>query len=288
MTTVSDRRYLVTGGGGMLAADLRQALAGRSATFLDRATLDITDEDAARAAVRGHDVIINAAAFTAVDAAETEEDAAYAVNATGAANLARAAASSGATLVQVSTDYVFDGTATTPYAEDEVRKPVSAYGRTKAEGERLALDLGPERTYIVRTAWLYGKNGGNFAKTMLKLAAARDELTVVDDQVGQPTWTLDLAKQIVALVDSDAPAGVYHGTNAGQASWFEFARAIFAGAGLDPERVKPTDSAAFVRPAPRPAYSVLGHNAWISAGIPPLRSWEEALAEAMRQGVVEP
>jgi len=281
-------KYLITGANGMLGHDLVAALDGREVTALGRAELDVTDLDAVRVALAGHDVVINAAAYTKVDDAEEDETTALLINGTGAGNLARVAAENGATLVQVSTDYVFDGTATTPYAEDEVRKPVSAYGRTKAEGERLALDLGPERTYIVRTAWLYGKNGGNFAKTMLKLAAARDELTVVDDQVGQPTWTLDLAKQIVALVDSDAPAGVYHGTNAGQASWFEFARAIFAGAGLDPERVKPTDSAAFVRPAPRPAYSVLGHNAWISAGIPPLRSWEEALAEAMRQGVVEP
>jgi len=281
-------KYLITGANGMLGHDLVAALDGREVTALGRAELDVTDLDAVRVALAGHDVVINAAAYTKVDDAEEDETTALLINGTGAGNLARVAAENGATLVQVSTDYVFDGTATTPYAEDEVRKPVSAYGRTKAEGERLALDLNPERTYIVRTAWLYGKNGGNFAKTMLKLAAARDELTVVDDQVGQPTWTLDLAEQIVALVDSDAPAGVYHGTNSGQASWFEFARAIFANAGLDPERVKPTDSAAFVRPAPRPAYSVLGHNAWISAGIPPLRSWEEALAEAMRQGVVEP
>ena len=279
-------KYLITGANGMLGHDLVAALDGREVTALGRAELDVTDLDAVRVALAGHDVVINAAAYTKVDDAEEDETTALLINGTGAGNLARVAAENGATLVQVSTDYVFDGTATTPYAEDEVRKPVSAYGRTKAEGERLALDLGPERTYIVRTAWLYGKNGGNFAKTMLKLAAARDELTVVDDQVGQPTWTLDLAKQIVALLDADAPAGIYHGTNAGSTSWFGFARAVFAEGGLDPERVLPTTSADFVRPAPRPAYSVLGHDAWQTAGVAPMRPWREALAEAVASGAL--
>ena len=281
-------KYLITGANGMLGHDLVTALAGRDVTALGRNDLDITDLDAVRAAIPGFDVVINGAAYTKVDDAETDEDAALAINGIGAGNLARAAAETGAILVQVSTDYVFDGTATTPYDESTPHNPVSAYGRTKAEGERLALELNGERTYIVRTAWLYGQHGPNFPKTMLKLAAARPELTVVSDQVGQPTWTLDLALQIVALLDSDAPFGIYHGTNSGETSWFGFARAVFANAGLDPERVQPTDSASFVRPAPRPSYSVLGHGAWIAAGLTPLRSWDEALADAMRQGVVEP
>jgi dTDP-4-dehydrorhamnose reductase len=281
-------KYLITGANGMLGHDLVTALAGRDVTALGRNDLDITDLDAVRAAIPGFDVVINGAAYTKVDDAETDEDAALAINGIGAGNLARAAAETGAILVQVSTDYVFDGTATTPYDEATPHNPVSAYGRTKAEGERLALELNGERTYIVRTAWLYGQHGPNFPKTMLKLAAARPELTVVSDQVGQPTWTLDLAQQIVALLDSDAPFGIYHGTNSGETSWFGFARAVFANAGLDPERVQPTDSASFVRPAPRPSYSVLGHGAWIAAGLTPLRSWDDALADAMRQGVVEP
>ena len=281
-------KYLITGANGMLGHDLVTALAGRDVTALGRNDLDITDLDAVRAAIPGFDVVINGAAYTKVDDAETDEDAALAINGIGAGNLARAAAETGAILVQVSTDYVFDGTATTPYDESTPHNPVSAYGRTKAEGERLALELNGERTYIVRTAWLYGQHGPNFPKTMLKLAAARPELTVVSDQVGQPTWTLDLAQQIVALLDSDAPFGIYHGTNSGETSWFGFARAVFANAGLDPERVQPTDSASFVRPAPRPSYSVLGHGAWIAAGLTPLRSWDDALADAMRQGVVEP
>jgi dTDP-4-dehydrorhamnose reductase len=279
-------RYLIVGAGGMLGHDLQSALAGREVTALTRADLDVTDAAAVSAAVAGHDVVINASAYTKVDDAETNEDAAYAVNATGAANLAAAAAEHGAWLVQVSTDYVFDGSATTPYAESTPVGPVSAYGRTKAEGERLAVEANGDRTYIVRTAWLYGAHGPNFAKTMLTLAGKLDTVSVVTDQVGQPTWTLDLANRIVALLDSDAPAGIYHGTASGQGSWMDFAAAVFAGAGLDPARVLPTDSSQFVRPAPRPAYSVLGHDAWAAAGLEPMRDWRLALDEAFATGAL--
>jgi dTDP-4-dehydrorhamnose reductase len=279
-------RYLIVGAGGMLGHDLQSALAGREVTALTRADLDVTDAAAVSAAVAGHDVVINASAYTKVDDAETNEDAAYAVNATGAANLAAAAAEHGAWLVQVSTDYVFDGSATTPYAESTPVGPVSAYGRTKAEGERLAVEANGDRTYIVRTAWLYGEHGPNFAKTMLTLAGKLDTVSVVTDQVGQPTWTLDLANRIVALLDSHAPAGIYHGTASGQGSWMDFAAAVFAGAGLDPARVLPTDSSQFVRPAPRPAYSVLGHDAWAAAGLEPMRDWRLALDEAFATGAL--
>jgi dTDP-4-dehydrorhamnose reductase len=279
-------KYLITGAHGMLGRDLQAALDGRNVTALGRADLDVTDLDAVRAAVRGHDVVINAAAYTKVDDAESDEDAAYAVNATGAGNLAAAAAEAGAVLVQVSTDYVFNGRARAPYDEAEPHDPISAYGRTKAAGERLALENNPGRTYVVRTAWLYGAHGPNFAKTMLRLAADRDTLSVVNDQHGQPTWTADLAAQIVALLDSGAPAGVYHGTNAGRASWFDFAQAVFRVKDLDPNRVKPTDSSTFQRPAPRPGYSVLGHDAWTRAGIAPMRDWQDALADAARSGVL--
>ena len=280
-------RILIAGANGMLGTDLQTVLAGRAVTALGRAELDVTDLDAVRAASAGHDVIINASAYTKVDDAESNEDAAYAVNASGAGNLATAAAENGARLVQVSTDYVFDGSATAPYAEHEPVNPVSAYGRTKAEGERLALEANSERTYIVRTAWLYGQHGPNFVKTMLRLAGSHDTVSVVTDQVGQPTRTLDLARQIVALLDADAPAGVYHGTNSGQTSWYDFTREIFALSQLNPERVLPTDSAAFVRPAPRPAYSVLGHDTWANAGLAPMRSWKLALADAISSGIVE-
>lgn len=281
-------RYLITGARGMLGTDLIPALAGRDVTALGRAELDITDAAAVDAAVAGHDVVINAAAYTRVDDAETHEPEAHAINATGAGLLAEAARRHGARIVQLSTDYVFDGTATSPYPEDAPRHPVSAYGRTKAEGERLVLAAHPEGAVIVRTAWLYGAGGPNFAKTMRRLAVDRPEIAVVTDQVGQPTWTGDLAERIVALLDTDAPAGIYHGTNAGQASWFEFARAVFGESGLDPARITPTDSASFVRPAPRPAYSVLGHDGWARAGLPPMRDWRSALTAAGAAGATDP
>lgn len=279
-------RVLVTGANGMLGRDLQEALVGHEVTALGRADLDVTDPEAVDAAVSEHDAVVNCAAYTKVDDAEAHEAEAYAVNATGPANLAAACARRGARLVTISTDYVFDGTATSPYEEDRPRDPLNAYGRTKAAGEELALQRHPGGTYVVRTAWLYGAHGPNFARTMLQLAASRDTWSVVDDQVGQPTWTADLAAQIVRLLESEAPAGVYHGTNSGEATWYEFARAVLEEAGLDPERIQPTDSSAFVRPAPRPAYSVLAHGGWARAGLAPMRPWREALRAAAAAGVL--
>lgn len=273
-------RYLITGASGMLGRDLQAVLAGREVTALSRAELDVTDRDAVRNAVSGHDIVFNVSAYTKVDDAESHEDAAYAVNALGTENLAVAARAAGAKLVTISTDYVFKGDASAPYAEDAARDPLNAYGRTKAAGEELAISAHPEGTYIVRTAWLYGEHGPNFAKTMLRLAATHDTVTVVDDQRGQPTWTADLAEQLLRLADSNAASGVYHGTASGETTWFGFAREVFERAGLDPARVQPTTSAEFVRPAARPAYSVLGHEAWRAAGLPMMRDWREALAEA--------
>jgi dTDP-4-dehydrorhamnose reductase len=279
-------KYLITGAAGMLGQDLQHALAGRDVTALSRAELDITDAQAVADAVAGHDVVINSAAYTKVDDAETHEDDADAVNATGVEVLARAAAAVGAKFVTVSTDYVFDGNGTAPYAEDAPTDPINAYGRSKAKGEALALAAAPDTTYVVRTAWIYGAHGPNFAATMLRLAGSHDTVSVVTDQVGQPTWTGDLAARIVELVDTDAPAGIYHGTNSGQGSWFDFTKAIYAEKGLDPERVLPTDSTAFVRPAPRPAYSVLGHDGWSRAGLAPMRDWREALHAAVAAGAL--
>lgn len=280
-------RYLIAGAGGMLGHDLQLVLAGREVRALGRAELDITDAASVADAVHDVDVVINAAAHTAVDDAESHEDEAYAINATGAGLLAAAAADAGARFVQVSTDYVFRGDATTPYPEDAPLDPLGAYGRTKAAGERLVREAHPG-AHIVRTAWLYGEHGASFPRTMLRLASERETVSVVTDQLGQPTWTRDLASAIVALLDADAPAGTYHGTNSGQASWFELARATFELAGLDPERVLPTDSSAFVRPAPRPAYSVLGHDAWARVGLAEPRDWREALAEAFATGAISP
>lgn len=279
-------RILVTGAGGMLARDLVGALRGHEVTALGRAALDITDRDAVHTALAGHDVIVNTAAYTDVDAAETSESLAHAVNAQGPAFLAESARDHGARLIHVSTDYVFGGDATEPYPETAPVAPRSAYGRTKADGERLAQELYPDGTSIVRTAWLYGRHGSNFARTMLRLAAERETWQVVDDQVGQPTWSADLAARIVEMIDGDIPAGIYHGTNSGSTTWFGFAQAVLEESGLDPARISPTDSSSFVRPARRPAYSVLGHGAWTEVGLGPMRPWDAALAEAVATGAL--
>lgn len=279
------RRYLITGAGGMLGRDLQTALASRRVTALTRLELDITDPVACADAVAGQDVVLNAAAYTAVDAAESDEQQATLINATGAENLARAAAAAGAVLVQYSTDYVFAGDAAGPYPEDAPLAPVSAYGRSKAEGERRARAAHPEGTIVLRTAWLYGQHGPNFVRTMMRLYRQNGTLTVVDDQHGQPTWTRDLADQTVRMLDAGVRSGTLHGTNAGATTWHGFAQAIVENLGGDPATVMPTDSAQFARPARRPANSVLAHDGWARLGLEPMRPWRAALDDAMGEGV---
>ncbi|MBL8932895.1 MAG: dTDP-4-dehydrorhamnose reductase [Kineosporiaceae bacterium] len=277
-------RWLVTGAGGMLGRDLLDLLADDpqiGVTALGHADLDITDPLAVTKAVAGHDVVVNCAAWTAVDDAEAHEAEAFAVNAIGPANLARAAARDGARLLQVSTDYVFAGDADLPYAEDAPIAPASAYGRTKAAGEWAVRSELPQRHWILRTAWLYGEGGPNFVRTMARLERSHETVSVVDDQRGQPTWSRDLARRIIDVVQGGAPFGTYHATSSGSATWYDLARMVFAAVGADADRVRPTSSAEFVRPAPRPAWSVLGHDRWAQAGLTPLRDWREAVAEAM-------
>jgi len=280
--------WLITGAGGMLGRDLAAALAGSGdpVTPAGRADLDVTDPDAVAKAVAGHDIVLNTAAWTNVDGAESDEDGATAVNGTGAANLAAVCADSGAVLIQVSTDYVFHGRDGAPYREDAPTDPVNAYGRSKLVGERAALAAGQ---YVVRTAWLYGEHGPNFVATILRLAAQRDTLTVVNDQRGQPTWSAALAGRLVELGRAaragQAPAGVYHGTANGETTWYGLAREAFRLAGLDPDRITPTTTDKFPRPAPRPAYSVLGHDRWADTGLPVLPDWPAQLAEAMSRPV---
>lgn len=284
-------RWLVAGAGGMLGRDLTAVLSatpGARVTAAGRAALDVTDPGAADAAVTGHDVVVNAAGWTDVDAAETDEAAATRVNAGGAANLAAACARHGAVLLQVSTDYVFPGTPARtprPYAENDPTGPANAYGRGKLAGEQAVERLLPGRGFVVRTAWLYGAHGRSFVRTMLDLAERRPHVEVVDDQVGQPTWSRALAGRLGALGEAAlagaAPAGVYHATAAGQVSWYGLARAVFELAGLDPERVRPTTSDRFPRPAPRPAYSVLGHDGWARARMGPMTAWRDQLAAAL-------
>lgn len=281
-------RWLVTGAGGMLGRDLTgvlEAAAGQQVTAAARDRLDITDADAVGAAVAGHDVVVNAAAWTDVDRAESEERAATRVNGDGPRVLAEACAKSGAVLLQVSTDYVFPGDVSRPYPEDAPTGPVNAYGRGKLAGERAVLELLPERGLVVRTAWLYGAHGRNFVSTMLDLAARRETVAVVDDQFGQPTWSRALAVRLAELgaaaAGGRAPGGVYHGTAAGRVSWYGLARAAFELSGLDPARVRPTTSDRFPRPAPRPSYSVLGHDRWSRAELGPMSPWREQLADAL-------
>jgi dTDP-4-dehydrorhamnose reductase len=208
--------WLVVGADGMLGQDLMAALAdrGEEAEGVDRAEVDITDPAGTRGLADGFDVVVNCAAYTAVDRAEEDEAAAFGVNAIGAANVARAARDAGARLVQISTDYVFDGTGTEPYPEDGPMTPLSAYGRTKVAGEWAVRADCPE-ALIVRTAWLYGAHGACFPKTIVRAARERGALQVVDDQVGPPTWTVDVSDLIVRMIAAGAPAGTYHGTSSG-------------------------------------------------------------------------
>jgi len=278
-------RWLVTGAGGMLGRDLVAVLDGRgeSATGLARGDLDITDAGAVRAALYRWqpDVVVNCAAWTAVDDAEAHEDVALRVNGQAVTGLARQCAVAGRALVQLSTDYVFDGQASQPYPEDGAPAPRTAYGRTKLAGEQAVLGQPGLQGYVLRTAWLYGAHGSSFIRAMLGKACRPGTVQVVDDQRGQPTWTMDVAGQIAALVGAAAAPGVYHATSSGETTWFGLAQEVFRLAGADPERISPVSSAALARPAPRPAYSVLGHDRWARAGLAPIGDWRSALREAL-------
>ena len=222
------------------------------------------------------EMVINAAAYTAVDDCETNYDEAYAVNALGPKNLAIACSKIDVPLVHISTDYVFDGNKRTPLIENDKLGPQSAYGKTKLEGEKF-IQENTDKFFILRTAWLYGLHGANFVQTMLSLAESHDEITVVDDQIGSPTYSLDLAVSIANLLNSDK-YGIYHLTNEGECSWYEFSKRIFELSNVD-VKVVPVSTEEFPRPAPRPRYSVLSNQKWIKAGFPPMRKYEEALSD---------
>jgi dTDP-4-dehydrorhamnose reductase len=245
---------LVTGAGGMLGRDVLAAIP--EARGLTRSELDITDAETVRAAVREArpDVVVNCAAWTDVDRAEADEAGATAINGAGAGNVAAAAAGVGAAIVHVSTDYVFEGTGTTPYVESDTVRPQTAYGRSKLAGEAEVREANP-RHHVVRTAWLFGAHGPNFVRTMLRLAEDRDELNVVDDQTGCPTYTPHLAAALATIARSEA-YGVWHAAGSGRCTWRELAQETFDRAGLA-VRANPVTTAEFPRPAPRPAWSVL-------------------------------
>lgn len=243
----------------MLGQDVLRAaaLANHEVKGLDRAAADVTDAGAVRTAVDAErpDAVINCAAYTNVDGAEEDRDAAMRGNAEGARNVAAAAAGVGASVVYPSSDYVFDGTKGSPYVESDDTGPISSYGESKLAGEVETATANPKH-FVARTSWLFGTGGKNFVETMLGLADRMDEVSVVQDQTGSPTFTGHLAEGLVQLASTDAH-GVHHVAAAGHCTWYDFAMAIFEDAGVDC-RVKPTTTAEFVRPAARPAYSVLG------------------------------
>jgi dTDP-4-dehydrorhamnose reductase len=278
--------WLIMGGSGQLGIAVSQELdkLGISFDAWSSKNLDITQSSTVGEAIEklSPTVIINCAAWTDVDGAESHEVEALRVNSDGPENLALAAKLSNSKLMHISTDYVFSGENQTPWQIEDKIDPQSAYGRTKAQGESRVLASYPESSFVVRTAWLYSPWGKNFAKTMTKLAIKGDsDVRVVDDQVGQPTSAMDLAKQLVELALSTSPAGIYHGTNSGQATWFEFAQEIFKLAGTDVGRVIPVTSSEYPLPAKRPSYSVLNHDAWANTSVKSMRDWRIALADAM-------
>lgn len=285
----------------MLGRELAEVLAcdGSAGVVLaDRQSLDVTDESAVRRAVSGlgpRGVVLNAAGWTNVDAAEADEDQATAVNGTAVRLLASACQDAGTALIHVSTDYVFGadyvfGTghgAASAYAEDAPTAPINAYGRTKLSGENAVLQICPDNGYVLRTAWLYGRHGRNFVSTMLGLAQSHETVDVVEDQIGQPTWARELARRMVDIGHRRPSPGIYHAVAAGETSWYGLARAAYGEAGLDPDRVRPVTTAAFPRPAPRPPRSVLAQNRWAAAGLSPLDDWREMLGRAFRAGTFE-
>jgi dTDP-4-dehydrorhamnose reductase len=270
-------RLLVTGGAGMLGRAVAAAATrlGHDVIALPRADLDITDADHLRRVIAAAEprAVVNCAAWTDVDGAETAEAAATAVNGAGAGNVARVAAENGARVVHVSTDYVFDGTKTTPWVESDPVAPLGAYGRSKLAGEQEVTAAEGEHA-IVRSAWLFGAGGRNFVDTMLSLAEEHDEVSVVTDQVGCPTWTGHLAEGLVELAERRGDVGIFHAAAAGACSWYELAVEVFARARVRC-RVLPTTAERFARPAPRPAYSVLETEREATPILPP---WQDGVA----------
>lgn len=272
-------RVLVTGANGQLGHDLTKVLSsqqGLEVVGCDRQQLDVGDLERVRSEVQrvSPDVVIHTAAYTAVDQAETNVDDAFRTNADGSRNVALAAEEASAKVCYISTDYVFDGALYRPYREFDRPGPMSVYGQSKLAGEVLTQTL-CSRYFIVRTAWVYGAHGDNFVQTMLRLANERDQLQVVDDQHGSPTYTVDLARFIADLVATDK-YGVYHATNTGSCSWYDFARAIFEESGIV-VTVDPCSTEAFPRPAQRPRNSVLDHVAIRTNGFTDLPPWRDGL-----------
>ncbi|MGY4653177.1 dTDP-4-dehydrorhamnose reductase [Mycobacterium sp. URHB0021] len=287
MSSQNSGRIVISGAGGMLGRVLADQARqhGRDVLALTSSQWDITDATAAERFIGRGDVVINCAAYTKVDAAETDEQRAHAVNVAGPENIAQACARAGAELIHVSTDYVFSGEfedgQPRPYEIDDETGPLSVYGRTKLAGEFAVLAALPD-AHIVRTAWVYqGADGADFAAVMRRLAAGDGPVDVVADQVGSPTFVGDLAGALLQVADGNIREPLLHAANEGVASRFDQARAVFEAVGADPERVRPIGTDRHPRPAPRPAYSALSGRQSAAAGLTPLRPWREALAAAL-------
>jgi dTDP-4-dehydrorhamnose reductase len=275
-------KVLVTGANGQVGREVVAALAerGHHPVACGRAELDIADLRQCREKLLSErpDAVIHCAAYTDVDGAEADPEGAFRVNAAGTRNVASAAEQAGASFCYISTDYVFNGRARRPYQEYDLPDPQNVYGKSKLAGEQLTQTLS-RRYYIVRTSWVYGRYGRNFVKTMLRLGRERKQLRVVDDQIGSPTCAADLAAFLAELIETDR-YGIYHATNTGHCSWYQFAKAIFEEAGIDAV-VEPCSTEQFPRPAARPAYSVLEHVAIRANGLRDLREWRAALRDCL-------
>ena len=275
-------KVMITGANGQLGRDLVELIGQQHETVgLGRNQLDIRNLKQCKQVVREikPNVILHTAAYTAVDLAESQEDEAYAVNAYGSRNIAMAAEEIGAKLCYISTDYVFDGTAATPYKEYDATNPQGVYGKSKYAGEQLVQSFSSQY-FILRTSWVYGQHGNNFVKTMLKLGREKDQLMVVHDQIGSPTYTVDLCRFLLELIKTDN-FGIYHASNSGQCSWYEFAQAIFEESQIH-IKVIPCTTEQFPRPAARPPYSVMNHLAIRANGLTDLRPWRKALKEFLQ------
>lgn len=280
-------KILVTGANGQLGTELKKILEATMpsvAIYTDVDELDLTNAKAVESFVVNNDIshIVNCAAYTAVDRAEEEKSLCAQINIDAVKNLALAADANGAKVIHISTDYVFDGTNHRPYRESDKVNPISQYGTTKRKGETVLLALAPE-AIIIRTAWLYSAHGNNFVKTMLRLAEKNDEIKVVCDQIGTPTYARDLAAAIVTVLRSHQwIPGIYHFTDEGAASWYDFAKAIFRLAGKQ-VKVKPILTEDYPTPASRPAYSILDRSLIKATYGVTIPHWEEALADCMAE-----
>ena len=277
-------RVLVTGAKGQLGTDLMNELArqGLEGIGVDVEEMDITDADACRRVISQAkiDAVIHCAAYTAVDAAEDQVDLCRRINGEGTRNVAVACREAGVKLMYISTDYVFDGGGTRPWEPDDERAPLNVYGQTKYEGE-IAIEELLERYFIVRIAWVFGVAGKNFIKTMLRLGREKGAVSVVDDQVGSPTYTYDLARLLTDMIQTDR-YGRYHATNEGECSWYEFAREIFRQAGMDEVKVTPVSSEIFAAKAKRPANSRMTKEKLSENGFERLPDWQDALQRFLK------